>query len=165
MLTEPNVVQKRALTLYFIIGIKLLKGLFLLALAIGVYALAGQNLDLRFDAMLRMLHLDPDQSFFMHLGERLLKITPSNVRQVAAMTFCYSFFSFAEAAGLMFRLRWVGWIVIGESLFFIPIEVYELIKGFSIGVSIILVINVIIVEYLYRNRNILFRHHHRHPHH
>lgn len=162
MLTKADVLKKRAPTLYFIIGIKLLKGLLLMALAFGVYALAGQNLDMRFDDMLRRLHLDPDKAFFMHLGERLLLVTPGNVREVAAGTFFYSLFSFAEATGLMLRLRWVGWIVIGESLFFIPIEIYELIKGFSIGVSVILVINIIIVEYLYRNRDQLFRHPHHH---
>jgi uncharacterized membrane protein (DUF2068 family) len=162
MLTDPGFVRRRAPMLYAIIAIKLLKGLLLLGLALAVYTLAGQNLDARLDDLLRMLHLDPDQSFFMHLGERLLKVTPDNVRLIAIGTSLYSLFSFAEATGLMFRLRWAGWIVISESLFFIPIEIYELIKGFSIGVTIVLVINIVIVEYLYRNRNRLFRHH---PHH
>jgi uncharacterized membrane protein (DUF2068 family) len=154
---------EKAPTLYAIIAIKLLKGLVLMALALGVYRLAGENLENRLGDLLRILHLDPDRDLFLNLGARLVQVTPANVRQVATIALLYSLFSFAEAAGLILRVRWVGWIVIGESLFFIPIEIYELIKRFSIGLSVILVINIVIVEYLYRNRNRVFRTHRPHP--
>jgi uncharacterized membrane protein (DUF2068 family) len=75
-----------------------------------------------------------------------------------------------EAVGLMFRVSWAGWLAIGESAFFIPIEIYELVHrplradpnrhGHPIIVLIILGINVWIVWYLLKNRHRLFRHHH-----
>ena len=80
---------------------------------------------------------------------------------VAAGTFVYSLFSLVEGIGLIFRVGWAGWMAVLESAFFIPIEIYELEeKGFTWGVSVILVLNVIIVVYLVRNRERLFRHHH-----
>ncbi|MSU22190.1 MAG: DUF2127 domain-containing protein [Pedosphaera sp.] len=57
-------------------------------------------------------------------------------------------------------MSWIGWLAIGESAFFIPIEVYELVEAPSLTVTIILAINIVIVIYLYRNRERLFRHHH-----
>jgi uncharacterized membrane protein (DUF2068 family) len=149
----------RAPTLYVIIAIKLLKGLLLLLFGLGVLALVGQNLDQRFDELLRWIHLDPEKQFFATLGNRLQKITPASVRGVGIGTMLYSAFSFVEGVGLIFRVRWIGWVVIGESLFFIPIEVFDLLHGFSGVVGVILIINVGIVWYLLKNKERLFKHH------
>jgi uncharacterized membrane protein (DUF2068 family) len=61
--------------------------------------------------------------------------------------------------GLIFRVSWAGWLAIGESAFFIPIEVFELARRPSWMVDVILVLNVVIVWYLFQNRERLFRHH------
>jgi len=60
----------------------------------------------------------------------------------------------------MFRVSWAGWLAIGESAFFVPIEVYELVRHPVLAVFIVLALNVFIVWYLFQNRNRLFRHHH-----
>ncbi len=84
----------------------------------------------------------------------------------AVGTFLYSLFALVEGIGLTFRVSWAGWLSIGESAFFIPIEIYELIhRGFSWTVFGILVFNVFIVWYLFENRQRLFHHHHHHFHH
>ena len=151
--------RKRAPTLYLIIAIKLVKGILLLAIGFGVLSLMGQDLDARFDQFLRWIHLDPEKKFFADLGVKLQRITPANIRGVGIGTMLYSLFSIAEGIGLIFRLRWVGWIVIGESLFFIPLEVYELMRGFSGTVFGILILNIVIVWYLLKNKDRLFKHH------
>jgi uncharacterized membrane protein (DUF2068 family) len=78
-------------------------------------------------------------------------------------------FSLVEGVGLIFRVSWAGWLAIGESAFFIPIEVWELVRqtsldrgqpGHPVMVVIILAINIVIVWYLLQNRHRLFRHHH-----
>ena len=65
-----------------------------------------------------------------------------------------------EGIGLMFRVSWAGWLAIGESAFFIPIEIYKLSgqEHFSLPVCVILLLNIVIVLYLYRNRQRLFHH-------
>ena len=75
----------------------------------------------------------------------------------------YSLFSLVEGIGLIFRVSWAGWMAIGESAFFIPIEIFDLIHRFPLTVFIILVLNIFIVVYLYGNHQRLFSHHrHRH---
>ncbi len=150
----------RAPTLYAIIAVKLLKGILLLLFGLGVLSLVGENLNARLDSFLRWIHLDPENQFFAELGRRLQRITPANLRGVAIGTMLYSLFSLVEGVGLLFRLRWVGWVVIGECLFFIPIEVYDLVQGFSTTVFVILLLNILIVWYLLRNKERLFRHPH-----
>jgi uncharacterized membrane protein (DUF2068 family) len=89
-------------------------------------------------------------------------LTEKKVLHVAVGTLLYSLFALVEGTGLMFRVSWAGWLAIGDSAFFIPIEIYELSRRFSKLVFIIMVINVIIVWYLLKNRHRLFRHHHHH---
>ena len=157
---KPAEVKKRAPTLYVIILIKLAKGLLFLLLALGVYTLSDNNLPEEFREMLQIMHLDPEKKFFTEMAAKLSRITPSNIIWVASGTFLYSLFSLVEGTGLIFRVSWAGWLAIGEAMFFIPLEVYELMHRFSIGVAVILALNVMIVWYLLQNRHRLFRHHH-----
>lgn len=159
---QPVERKKRAPTLYVIIAIKLGKGLLLLLLALGVYSLSDNNLPQEFRTLLKLLHLDPEKKFFAELAEKLNSVTEANMVWIAGGTVFYSLFSLVEGTGLMFRVPWAGWLAIGESLFFIPIEVYELMHGFSLTVVAVLGLNIVIVWYLVQNRERLFRHHQHH---
>ncbi len=166
MATEIKPVKKTAPTLYFIAAIKLIKGVAFLLLALGVFTLANKDLSDVFDQFLRWVHLDPERTFFARIGDWLDTITPTNVREVASGTFLGGMFLLIEGIGLSFRAKWAIWLAIGESAFFIPIEIFELIPRpnvphhYSIGLLIVLIINVAIVWYLFKNRERLFRHHH-----
>ena len=155
--------RKPAAGLYTIIAIKLAKGLLLFGLAVGIYSLLGDDLRAGLGRFLRWVRLDPEREFFVTLGEKLEQITPSNIRWIASGTLLYSLLLFVESTGLMWRAWWAGWLAIGETAFFIPIEVYKLVQRPSRTVLVILVINVLIVLYLVRNRHRLFKHHHHHP--
>lgn len=154
-------IKKRAPTLYFIVAMKLVKGVLLLLLALGVYSLSDNNLPIEFRRLLTILHIDPAKKFFIDLAQQLESITPANVYWVAVGTAFYSLFSLVEGIGLMFRIPWAGYLAIGEGAFFIPIEIYELMHKFSFKVLLILGLNVLIVWYLFANRRRLFRHPHR----
>jgi len=153
-------IKKRAPALYIIIAFKLLKGIALILLALGVYSLTDNNLPEDFRNLLQSLHLGPERKFFTHLADRIADVTPRNLRWFATGTLLYSLFSIVEGVGLIFRVSWAGWLAIGESIFFIPLELFELLRKFSWPVFAILAINVWIVWYLLANRNRLFRHHH-----
>lgn len=152
--------QNRAVGLYAIIAFKLVKGLLLLSLAFGVYSLVGDDLPEQLDRLLRWVRIDPEKEFFEDLAGQLALVTPATVGWFATGTLLYSLFSLIEAIGLLSRASWAGWLAIGESAFFIPIEVHHLIRGFSLLLLVILGVNVFIVFYLYRNRHRLLHHHH-----
>jgi len=156
---ETTFIKRRAPTLYVIIGFKLVKGLLFLLLAFGVYKLSDENLPQVFHDVLEFCHLDPEKKFFAEQAGKIETISESKMVWVAGGTFLYSLFSLVEGVGLIFRVSWAGWLAIGESAFFVPIELFELMKKFSWAVMIILALNVLIVWYLYQNRSWLFRHH------
>jgi len=152
--------KKRAPTLYVIIGIKLLKGALFVTLAIIAYALSDNDLPAELHKALHVLRLNPERKFWVDLAQRVSNLTEKNVLLASAATLVYSLFSLVEGLGLMFRVSWAGWMAIGESAFFIPIEVYELVvHPFSWVVLLILGFNMLIVAYLLQNRERLFRHH------
>jgi len=155
-------VKKRAPTLYVIIGIKLLKGLLLLLLAVGVYMLRNKDLSDIFDSSLRFIHLDPERKFFSSIDDWLDTVTPANVKVVASGTFFYGVLLLVEGIGLACRARWAVWLVIGQSAFFIPVEIYEYVRHGSLAVLVLLLINVFIMWYLFQNRKRLFPPHHHH---
>jgi len=156
--TETLIVKKRAPTLYAIIAMKLLKGLLFVSLAWVAYCLSDNDLPYEYRRLLHFLRVNPENKFFSDLAVQVGNLTEVKVLQVAAGTLFYSLFSLVEGFGLMFRVRWAGWLAIGDSSFFIPIEIAELAHHFSKTVLIILVLNVIIVCYLLRNRHRLFHH-------
>jgi len=168
--------ENRAPTLYFIVAIKLIKGVALVLLALGVFTLANRDLSDVFDQFLRWVHLDPERSFFQGIGDWLDTVTPHNVRVAASGTFLCGLYLIMLGLGLAFRAKWAIWLAIGESAFFIPIEIFELVRHHNrgtasqtrpelfshpkIGLLIVLALNVLIVWYLFENRKRLFRHHH-----
>jgi uncharacterized membrane protein (DUF2068 family) len=167
--SDTQQVKKRAPTLYAIIILKLFKGLLFISLAIVAYTLSDNDLPAEYRQFLQNLRVNPERKFWADLAVQVGQLTERNVLWTAAGTLIYSMFSLVEGIGLMFRVSWAGWLAIGESAFFIPIEVYELVQqtspdrarpGHPLTLSIILVINIVIVWYLLQNRHRLFRHHH-----
>ena len=165
----------RAPTLYFIAGFKLAKGALVLLVAASIFRLSAHNLGDMFDNFLRWVHLDPENRFFAAIGDQLETYTPANVRAFASGAMIYGLFMIASGLGLALRAAWAIWLAIGESAFFIPIEIFEIVRRHpassevaphkfmahpKMGITAVLILNVIIVWYLFQNRNRLFRHHH-----
>ena len=53
-----------------------------------------------------------------------------------------------EGTGLLFRKRWAEWMTVGVTASFVPVEIYELVKHFSVGKIFALALNIAIVLYL-----------------
>lgn len=150
--------KQRAPTLIAIVIFKILKGSLLLLAAGVFFSMVGVDLQQQFNEMLREANFDPEGKLFGEVGRWLQTVTPANMRVFATGTILYSAFSLVEGTGLWFRASWAGWMAIGESSFFVPIEIYELVERFSVTLAVILVLNIAIVWYLYANRHRLFSH-------
>jgi uncharacterized membrane protein (DUF2068 family) len=176
--THAGAKKDHAPTLYFIALCKLAKGVALLLLAAGIYSMAGRDLQDDFDKFIEWVHFDPENRFFHNVSDFLATVTPGNVRATALAFSLYGCFLIVGGAGLAVRAKWAIWLTIGESAFFIPIEVFELTSRRAprvdvsdepqphshlfhhpkIGLLIVLILNILIVIYLYRNKQRLFRH-------
>src|SRR5258706_10158421 len=110
--------KKPAPTLYLIVAIKLIKGVALLLAAVGIFSLAGKDLQEEFDQFLRWVHLDPEHRFFSNIGDWLDTVTPANLRSLANVTLLYGLFLLVGGTGLALRAKWAIWLAISESAVF-----------------------------------------------
>lgn len=162
---------KIAPTLYTIILFKLIKGSLFLFFGMVLYfqAMHGhlpqewsefssrpwvQN-------VFHNLRIHPENRLLQHFAEQITDTPPLRVRWMAVGTMVWSLFPLVEGIGLTFRFWWAGWLAIGESAFFVPIEIYELARRYSPYLLLVTIVNILIVWYLYANREALF-HHHKH---
>ncbi len=155
--TEP--VKRRAPTLYAIIIIKLLKGALFVGLAITAYTLSDNDLPAEYQNLLHVLRLNPESRIWAHLANQVSQLTETKVLVASAGMLAFSLLSLIEGIGLLFRVPWAGWMAIGESIFFIPIEIDHLLHRPSVIAAAVLGLNILIVWYLVQNRRRLFRHH------
>jgi uncharacterized membrane protein (DUF2068 family) len=143
-------------TLYVIVVLKLARAVVYLLLALQIFALAGQDLRPHFDDAVKRMRLDPEARFIKKLGDRVDAITPMNARWAATGTVLYALLQIGEGVGLALRARWAAFLAIAQSAILVLVETFALIKHPSVTITVILVLNLWIVAYLYRNRARLF---------
>jgi len=108
------------------------------------------------------LRIHPESQFFIDMAEKIGDLTESKVHRVALGCLLLSLFPLVEGVGMLFRVGWAGWLAIGEAAFFIPIEFHALLSPgakYRWSILIVMIMNIVIVWYLFANRNVLFRHH------
>ena len=159
---------RRAPTLYLIILFKLGKGLLAIFLAVVLYFEPANNIPAEYEQLIsrpvvkqvfHYLRIHPENKFFTRLALHIANVTQAGVRDAAIGALLWALFPLTEGVGLIFRVKWAGWLAIVESAFFVPGEIYELVKEFSWFMVVVAIINTGIVWYLYANRERLFRHH------
>lgn len=146
----------RAPTLFAIVAYKFLKGLALVVVAVAAYY--ARNIDLQEELRLVMEQAGLGAgSLLAEAREMLAGITPGTMQLIAAGSVLYGLFSFVEGFGLFLRAGWAGWMAIVESGVFVPVELFDLSRKFTLTMTVILIVNVAIFWYLLANRRRLFQ--------
>src|SRR5438876_471530 len=146
----PPTLGQHHLGLALIAVFKLIKGLLLLAAAIGCLRMLHTNLSATAEHWITALKLDPDNRCFHWLLQRLADISPQHLRLASAGSFIYSALLFTEGIGLWFERRWAEYLTVIATSSFIPLEVYEICRCVNEVRLLLLGVNVAIVWYLIR---------------
>jgi uncharacterized membrane protein (DUF2068 family) len=144
--------------LLFIAAYKLMKGLGLLALGIGVLRLLHKDVAAEIAQWLDVLRVDPHNHYIQKLLENLGMVDDRKLKALSIGTFFYSALFLTEGVGLALRKRWAEYLTIISTASLLPLEVYEIAKGASPAKILVLLANIAIVVYLVievrRTRNI-----------
>jgi uncharacterized membrane protein (DUF2068 family) len=93
-----------------------------------------------------------------HLLQRMLSFVANLTVQrrvaLAATAFAYAALLGTEGLGLHYRKPWARWLTIIATASLIPLEVYECFRELHVGRVVILIINVLVVIYLVRRKEI-----------
>ncbi|MDB6125817.1 MAG: hypothetical protein JWQ71_4810 [Pedosphaera sp.] len=132
-----------------VIGIfKLVKGLLLIALALGALSLLGKDVTDEIAKWIGILRGDPHNHYLNMLLQKISGMDDKKLEQISIGTFIYAALFLTEGIGLLFQKRWAEYFTVIVTGSFIPLEIYELIKHFSAMKIIALVVNVAILAYL-----------------
>ncbi|MGB6943975.1 MAG: DUF2127 domain-containing protein [Bryobacteraceae bacterium] len=133
----------------FIIGLfKLFKALLLIAAGIGAIKLLHKDLASTAMHWVQVLRADPDNRYIHGILVRIFRITPKQLKELSVGTFIYAGLFLTEGAGLLLRKHWAEYFTIITTGAFIPLEVYELVRHFTVTKLVVTVVNVLIVWYL-----------------
>ena len=133
----------------FLIGIfKLLKGISLLVVGVGLLKLVHKDIAATALHWIEVLRVDPDNRFIHRALLRIFNVTPKQLRELSAGTFVYSAIFLIEGTGLLARKHWAEYMTLISTGLFIPLEVYEIYRHFTLVKLAVTIVNVAIVWYL-----------------
>jgi uncharacterized membrane protein (DUF2068 family) len=133
----------------FLIGVfKLFKALLLIVAGIGAIKLLHKDLASTAMHWVQVLRVDPENRYIHGVLVRIFRVTPKQLRELSVGTFIYAGLFLTEGFGLLLRKHWAEYFTIITTGLFIPLEIYELVRHFTITKLVVTVINVLIVWYL-----------------
>jgi uncharacterized membrane protein (DUF2068 family) len=136
--------------LMLIAAFKLLKGLALLAVAIGALKLLHQDVAAIADHWINAFKVDPHNRYILWLLAKLPLVNDRKLTELSVGTFIYSAVFLTEGIGLAFHKRWAEYFTIITTASFLPLELYEIIHRATIAKGVALAINILVVIYLVR---------------
>jgi uncharacterized membrane protein (DUF2068 family) len=133
----------------FLIGLfKLFKALLLMAVGIGAIRLLHKDLSGAVLHWVQVLRVDPDNRYVHGILVKIFRVTPKQLKELSVGTFIYAGLFLTEGMGLLLRKHWAEYFTIITTGLFIPLEIYELARHFTIVKLAVTVVNVLIVWYL-----------------
>ncbi len=125
------------------------KGVLSLMVAIALHNLVGEDVQWMLRSVIAQLHLNPTGYVAHLLIEESQHLTASQLKLVEFGAFAYTAIRFIEAFGLWHGMVWTEWFAFLSGAIYIPFELYEMATNFNWLTTVIFVINVIVVWYMY----------------
>ncbi|MDP4492969.1 DUF2127 domain-containing protein [Vibrio sp. AH4] len=126
------------------------KGIVSLLLGLGLHHFAGDSLQQLLQDLLLHLHLNPASYWPEKVMHQAGLIAHFDLNWVAAGALVYGMIRLIEAYGLWHNLLWTEWFALLSGAIYLPFELYELLTHPGwLSISTLL-INLIIVFYMYR---------------
>lgn len=124
------------------------KGLLVLFVGFGLLELIHKDLHLVAEQIVRQLHLNPARHYPMIFIEAFNHLTDGQLLAMAFSALLYSLVRFVEAIGLWMQRKWAEWFGVLTGGIYIPVELFEIVRGITWTKVTVLIINAGIVGYL-----------------
>jgi len=140
--------KRNSNTILLIALFKLFKGIALFAVGVGALRLLHRDMADTIEHWIGILRVDPGNRYIHSFLVHVLNINARQLKELSAGTFIYSALLLTEGSGLLLRKRWAEYFTIITTGGFVPLELYELAKHFTMAKVIVLLVNIAIVVYL-----------------
>ena len=132
-------------TLRWIGLLQLIKGLLLLAIALGFLSVIHKDLDEIAAVWMSKAGINIENQRVADFLEALDLVTDKQLFQITIAGFCFSGVLIAQGTGLLLRQQWAKYLTLIATTLLIPFEAFELMKGFGYIKLTVLLVNIAIV--------------------
>jgi uncharacterized membrane protein (DUF2068 family) len=139
---------KRELWIFLIGVFKLFKGITLVILGFGLLRLLHRDIAAVAEHWIEILRVDPENRFVHRALLRVFNVTPKQLKALSVGTFVYAAIFLTEGTGLLARKHWAEYMTLISTALFIPLEIYEIYRHFTILKVVVTIVNLLIVWYL-----------------
>jgi uncharacterized membrane protein (DUF2068 family) len=146
--TQQKNWRKSPSGLRLIAAVKLFKGVLLLGLGLGLFALVNSDLDEMAQKLTERFNIDPENHYARIFLENAANIQPHTLRHFGIWSLIYSAILLTEGIGLWLNLQWAKYLVIVSTGAFVPEEIYLCLHKFNWFKLGVLVLNVAILIYI-----------------
>jgi len=126
-----------------------LKGALVLAVGFALLGYIHADLESFCEDLVRNLHLNPARGVPRIFIASASRVPDSQMSLLVLGAVLYAIVRFIEAFGLWHQRAWAEWFALISCAVYLPIELYELSRGISALKVILLLVNVLVVGYLW----------------
>jgi len=134
--------------LWLIAAFKLVKGIGLLILGIGVLKLLHTDVAAEVAQWIDILRVDPHNHYIQEALAKLGMVDDRKLKALSVGTFFYSALYLTEGIGLSLRKRWAEYVTIISTASLLPLEIYEIVKRVNAPKIAVLLANIAVLVYL-----------------
>lgn len=130
------------------------KGILLLPLSLGLFTLLGRDIGAMARTLFHDLGLDMDNYYIDLFLTKIGMAKTTFLVEISIGLLLYGILCLVEAYGLHKRRRWAEYLTATAISLLIPFELYEVITNISIISLGVLALNIAIVSYLIRHKEL-----------
>ena len=127
---------------------KVVKGLLLFLLGLGLLKLMHAEIATLFSLLIEVLHLNADSRFIHTLVLKVDALQPNSVLLAGLISLGYAGMLLVEGIGLWMELTWAAYLTVVSTGLLLPFEIYEVVEQVSMLRIGVLLLNLVIVVYL-----------------
>jgi len=124
------------------------KGFLVLLTGFGLLTYIHKDLHLAAEQLVRHLHLNPASHYPQIFIDVANHLTDGQLWLMAFSAFLYSVVRFIEAFGLWRQRQWAEWFGVLSGGIYLPVEIFETMRGITWPKVTVLIVNAGIVGYL-----------------
>jgi len=125
------------------------KGTLALLVGLGIHTLAGKNVENILVSLVNHLHFNPASQFPGVIAHAATVLTDANLTLIALGACIYSVIRLVEAYGLWKGFIWIEWFALLSGAIYLPVELFEVIVHKNWLSVLLLLMNILVVLYLY----------------
>lgn len=127
---------------------KVVKGLMLLLLGLGLLKLVHAEIATLLSLLIEALHLNADSRLIHALVLKVDALQPHTVLLAGLVSLGYAGMLLVEGVGLWLELTWAAYLTVVSTSLLLPFELYEVVEQVSVLRVSVLLLNLVIVFYL-----------------